>query len=430
MINNFYLRIKDYLLNLPLLTWVLLGFFITFLSFFVGPVFFDPSQSMQFNQYILVLSPIGSDFRIIVSAASDWLHTGAIPATLYPPITLLFFSPFTFLDYGAGYKAVVLLILLCYILVTSILPQWFNGSKSISALAVLIFITGLVSYGLQFELERCQWNLIAFTFCWIAIYIFHRYPRRRWLAYLFFTISVQLKLFPAIFIFGLIEDWSDWRNNIKRFAGLAIINILALFMFGFGPIFITFKSMGGIEASHVGRPFNLSISSFVLHLLSLSFLPHKRIILWLQGNSWLPQLLLFAYFAVCFLTILKQAYKDKLKGFNPFVLVACTIGACIIPAISFDYKLSFLPASILLLIPVFQSFEQEKNKFLFIILTVLFSIAYSSTLYSYVNKPEIFQYNLPALLVILTIVTILSCARSNEIGVLSDNAPEVNSDEP
>jgi len=142
-------------------------------------------------------------------------------------------------------------------------------------------------------------------------------------------------------------------------------------------------------------------------------------------------LLLFAFFAVCFLIILRQAYKKirKVSTLSSSWPVP-SIGACLIPAISFDYKLSVLPASILLLIPVFRSFERDKNKFLFIILTVLFSIAYSSTLYSYVNKPEIFQYNLPALLVILTIVTILSCARSNGIGVLSDNAPEVNSDEP
>jgi hypothetical protein len=408
------------------MTWVLLGFFITFLSFFIVPIFLDPSEKMQFNQYILVLSPIGNDFRVIVSASSSWLHTGIVPATLYPPFTLIFFSPFTFLNYETGYKVLILIILLCYVLITWIFPRWINGPKDISPFAVLIFMTGLVSYGFQFELERGQWNVIAFTFCLIAIYLFHYHPRHRWLAYLLFTVSVQLKLYPAIFVFTLIDDWSAWKINIKRFLGLGFVNILALFIFGFALIQSMVGSMGDIEGSHVGRPFNLSISSFILHILSLGFLPHKRIILWLQANNWLPQFLLLTLFVICFVIILWQVYKKNSEGLNPFVFLACTIGACIIPALSFDYKLSFLPAAVMVLIPVFHSFEQGRNRFSVIFLTLLFSIAYSSMLYSYINKPEIFQYNLPALFVLLLICTVLSFAKRIEVeGSLPDN-PQVD----
>jgi len=424
MINNFYQRIKNKILKLPLTVWVLLGFLLTFYLFFIVPVFFDPLQKMRFIEYILVLSPIGHDFNVLVSASSTWLHSGALPATLYPPVILMFFVPFTFLNEGAGYRAIVLLILFCYVLTTLILPRRINGSKGLSALGMLVFISGLVSYGLQFELERGQWNLIAFTFCLTAIYIFHHHPDRRWLAYLLFTISIQLKLYPAIFVFAMIEDWSDWRNNIKRFVGLGLVNVAALFMFGLGPILSMFGSQGNIEAAHVGRNFNLSISSFILNLLSLSFLPHRRIILWLQANSWLPQSFLFALFAVCFLIILRQAYKHNSKGLNPSVFLACTIGACLIPSISFDYKLSFFPASVMLLLPVFRSFEKGRQGFSIIFLTLLFSIAYSSMLYSYANKPEIFQYDLPALFVLLGICILLAFVRSDEIAEPLENAPE------
>lgn len=429
MINSFYQRTKDQLLKLPLLTWVLLGFFVTFLAFFIVPVFFDPSNSMQFTPYILALSPIGHDFRVIESASYDWIHTGAIPSTLYPPLTLTFFLPFTLLNFGAGYKAIVMIILICYVLIALILPQWINDSKGISAPAMLIFVTGLVSYGLQFELERGQWNIIAFAFCLVAIYIFHHHPKRRWLAYLFFTISVQLKLYPAIFVFALIEDWSDWKNNIKRLAGLGLVNILALFIFGFASILQTFGSQGDIEASHVGRPFNLSISSFVLHILSLGFLPHKRIILWLQANTWLPQLLLLVFFVICFVIILRQVYKNNSKGVDPHLFLACTIGACIIPAISFDYKLPALAASMMLLIPILEAYERGERKLSIIFWIILFSIAYSSLLYSYVDKPEILQYNLPALLVLLTLCTISACVKPGVRPEAVADAPEVKSDD-
>jgi hypothetical protein len=430
MINSLYQRTRDRLLKLPLLTWVLLGFFIPFLAFFIVPIFFDPSQSMQFKQYVLAVSPIGYDFRAIVSFSSTWIHSGVLVPIVYPSFTLLFFAPFTFLSNETGYRVIVLFVLICYILITVFLPRWIDGSKGFSALAMLIFVTGLVSYGLQFEMERGQWNVIAFASCLAAIYIFHHYPKRRWLAYLLFTVSVQLKLYPAIFVFALIEDWTAWKVNLRRMMGLGIVNILALFILGVSPVLNTIHYMVDSEASHVGRPFNLSISSFVLHILSLSSLPHKRIILWLQADTWLPQFLLLVFFAVCFLIILRQVYKKNSGGVDPHLFLACTIGACIIPAISFDYKLPVLAASMMLLIPVFESYERRERKVSVILWIFLFSIAYSSLLYSYVNKPEILQYNLPALLALLIMGTISACVKPGGMPEPAANAPEVEPGDP
>jgi hypothetical protein len=430
MINGFTRRIKDYLLKLPLMTWVLLGFFLTFLFFFILPVFFDPSQSMQFKQYILVQPPIGHDFRAVVDTSSTWLHSGSFLPIAYPAFTFIFFAPFTLLDVVVSYKIFVLAILAGYVMITLVLPMWIHKQKSISALAMLIFVSGMVSYGLQFELERGQENVIAILFCLAAIWLFHEHPKRRWLAYLLFTVAVQIKLYPAIFIFMLIDDWQDWRNTIKRWVGLGILNVLALFILGWIPVLNMVSSQGYVEASHVGRQFNLSISSFTLNLLSLRFLPHKRIILWLQANSWLPQLFLFAFFAVCFLVILRQVYKGRSKGFNPYVFMACTIGAFIIPAISFDYKLAVFPAAVVLSIPAIQSFEGRGNRSLVALLTFLFSAAYSSTLYPYVNKPAWLQYNLPALFLILIICTVACCFRPDENVVPLSDSPEAQFKEP
>jgi len=280
---------------------------------------------------------------------------------------------------------------------------------------MLIFITGLVSYGLQLELERGQENVLAFTFCLTAIFLFHYSPRQRWLAYLLFSISVQLKLYPAIFVFTLIDNWRDWKNNIKRFAGLGTVNIAILFIFGLGPVLSMLHNMTYVETTYSKQPYNLSISAFVSRILSLDFLPqNQQILLWLQANSWLLQFFFLAFFVVCFAIILRQAYKKNAKGLNPFIFLACTIGACIIPGISFDYKLSLLPASVMLFIPVLQAYEHDENKLSVIVLTFLFSTAYSSMLYSYVNKPKILQYNFPALLVLLIICTIISYATTGE----------------
>ena len=186
---------------------------------------------MKFYQYILVLTPIGHDFRYIVSNSYAWLHSGVVPSTIYPPFTLLFFTPFTFVGYEVGYKILIGIILICYLSTTFIFPHWINQHRDISALEMLVMVTGFISYGFQFEAERGQWNLIAFFFSVASIYIFHNRPKHRWLAYLLFTISVQLKLFPAIFVFTLIDDLSDWKNNIRRIIGLGCIQCPSSFYF-------------------------------------------------------------------------------------------------------------------------------------------------------------------------------------------------------
>ncbi len=413
MINSFRRQLENYVLNIPLLTWILLGFLTTFFVFFVIPIFLGPSLTMKFNQYILVLTPIGFDFRGIVSYSYTWFRSGVVPLIIYPPLTLIFFVPFTFVHYETGYEILIGIILICYLSTTLIFPRWLNQEKDISAFAMLIMVTGLLSYGFQFELERGQWNLIAFSFSVASIYLFHKQPKYRWLAYLLFSISVQLKLFPAIFVFTLIEDFRDWKNNIKRIIGLGVFNILALFIFGLNPVLSTIEFLNKISPG-ASSFFNLSLISFTSFLFSKGGLPQKHIILWLTANEWLPQSLFFALFGFCFLIICFQAYKRNITGFNPYIFLACFIGACIIPSISFDYKLSMLPACIIISMPEILLNEEGKNRPLTILLAFVFSVAYSSMLYSYTNKPKIMQNNFPALMVILIICTILSCIKSNK----------------
>ncbi|HEX8991960.1 MAG TPA: glycosyltransferase family 87 protein [Anaerolineales bacterium] len=401
-------RFRAHLLGLPLLTWVLVGFLITFLAFFIVPVFFDPSQVMQFSRYIRTMQPIGNDFRVTVSYASAWLHSGTLPPILYPPLTLVFFAPLALVSPDIGYRVVTLLILACYVLATFVLPQSLSRSKGLSAFSMLIFVTGLVSYGLQFELERGQWNLIAFTLSLVAVWLFHAHPKRRWLAYLFFTVAVQLKLYPAIFVLALVDRWSDWKRNLVQFAGLGLVNIAALFIFGFGPIQSMLSSQSSSHASHSAIPFNLSISSFVLYILSMHWLPHKRIILWVQANSWLPKLLLLGLFIACLIVVIWGALKRGREGFDPYVFMVCSIGALIIPSISYDYKLAFLPASVVLLEPAMLSFRPGGNRIGLILLTLLFSIAYSCTLYPEFSRPEWLRYLQPALLLVLLITSLWS----------------------
>jgi Glycosyltransferase family 87 len=434
MIRAFAHRAVNQILGLPLITWVLLGFFLTFLLFFVIPVFLDPSLTIQFRPNLTIITPIGHDFRIIVSASSTWLQTGVAPAILYPPLTLLFFALFTFFSLETGYKILLLIILICFIFSTLAVPLWFNRAKDLSAFSMLILVTGFGSYGLEFEMERGQWNLIAFAFCLAGIYLFHRQPKYRWLAYVLFSISVQLKLYPAIFVFVLIDDWSDWKNNLKRIVALGLINIAALFILGINPILNSIGSLTGpnVQDLGLGTPLNHSITSFVLFIRSSDLLqslfPLKAGRAWLSALGWIAQLLLIALFLLCFMIILRRESKKGFQGFDPYVFLACTVGALVLPSLSFDYKLSILPACILLSIPNTALFRGGKNSLGICLLAFVFSAAYSSTLYSYTNKPQLLQNNLPALLILLLVTTILSGWKSeHRLDPRSSSEPTANS---
>jgi len=92
-----------------------------------------------------------------------------------------------------------------------------------------------------------------------------------------------------------------------------------------------------------------------------------------------------------------------MKGVNPYLMLACAIGACIIPSISYDYKLSILPAVMAIALPGILLSTSELKRGLVIFLTLLLSTAYSLTLFSYVYKPVLLWNNFPILLLILLI---------------------------
>lgn len=119
-----------------------------------------------------------------------------------------------------------LLTLVCYVLCVLVLPRVFHRYNPWRVPGLLmLFFSGLFSYGLHFELERGQFNLLAFTCCLNTIYLFHYQCALRVLAYLLFCLAVQLKIYLAIFALLFVEDWRYWRESVRRIVGLAAINV-------------------------------------------------------------------------------------------------------------------------------------------------------------------------------------------------------------
>jgi len=392
-------------------TWVLLGFLISYLLFFLRPIFLN-TPVMRFPKYVPAGSSIGGDLKQMLSYSHAWLilhQTPYIGNNLYPPLATLLFTPLLIVKFSWAYKLITFVNVLCYILITLIIPMRMVKEGSISASLLLVIGTGLFSYGFQFELERGQFNIIAMTFCFLAICIYHSHVKYRYLAYALFTLSVQLKIYPIIFIIMLIKDWRDWKTNLKKFFALIAVN-LALF-FVLGPvIFLDF--INSLKAQMI-NPYiwkgNHSIRSFILWASNIAT---QHGWTWPNKYSGWIQLALLVLVVVCIGLIMLQDYRRDVHDVNSYLLLACTLGAMLIPSVSHDYKLSILAAPIAILFHELSSTSKTslppRQKVVSIGLVFVLSLAYSSTLFSYTNKPLIVQNNFPTLLAMLLVIVCLS----------------------
>ena len=395
----------------PILYWVLFTFLIAYISFFLLPVFFSKLQIQYLAKYIpdAFVTHIGFDIEAIVSRIENWLQTGQSPYSdgfiAYPPLAIAVFATFSIIGYPAYFKLIVSITVLAYLMAALIVPLLLIPKRS-QILLVLFFITGLFSYGLQFEQERGQFNLITFTICLIAIYIFHFHHRYRFFAYLLFSLSIQLKIYPVFFIFMFVNDWKEWKSIIKRFLGLGLFNFSLLFILGRN-IFSDFLYviMAYQFEYQSTRVENLSIKGF-MHYLSTDSVQSS---LPLSSQSIRSiEMFFMILLVVCLIFVIGRAIKYKETGLNPYLLLISTIAALIIPSVSNDYKLSILIAPMTLVLCGLPEIMDPKKKPYSLLLVILASLAYWTTMYPATVKPEYLGRNFPALVIILISITILN----------------------
>lgn len=405
----------QFIINTPPNVWIFLGFLLTYIFFFLCPTFFS-SNVMQFSKYLPALKPIGTDLKQILSYSESWFiygHTPYVGANIYPPLASILFTPFIFISFSLAYIIITLITVFCYIAITFFIPFKVHKEEKILPLLILIFITGLFSYCFQFELERGQFNVIAMFFCFFSIWIFHFKNKYRYVAYFLFIISVQLKIYPFIFIFMFVTDWHDWMKNIRRFLSLSFLNLILFFVLGFNVFSDFFEAVIKQTKKPYSWKGNHSIQSFANFIYKQTNVYNPSGI-----NHYLAlRLILYAITCACIFLVILYSYRRGKNGFNPYLLLACTIGALVIPSVSHDYSLSILSAPIAVLVSdkhfiSLRSVRLRGHIFHIVTLTI-FSFAFFSTLFSYINKPLIFKNNFPALMIILLITTFLFLKHRN-----------------
>ena len=376
------LQIREWITLRPTEVWVVAGFLISFVLFSFVPIFLN-TQGVMLQNLVNVPTAMlaGSDHQVIMDGmVRDFFFKEPkylIRAYPYPPFTLLFHAIFLPFNPVGSYRVISFMTLTAFVLVGFFIPLQFNQQKKLTSLSLFFFITGLFSYGFQFEIERGQFNLIAVSLVLISIWIFHKYPKLRWLSYVFFTMGVQLKIYPLIFILGLVDNWQDWKGIIKQFILLGIMNFAALFLLGFKNFIAYLQAISlytGPGSVWVGgHPINVFVNLLAETISGQSANPD-----W----AWL-QILLTLVVGICFAIIVYRAYKQNLPGPDAALLLGCATVAQLIPSISYDYTLSMLPIVLSLFFSDIRRFNRGMNAS---ILLVILGTAYGSTLFSFTQK--------------------------------------------
>ncbi len=379
------------------------------------------------------MTPIGADLReyLTFSRALVTQGTPYIGQNYYPPLEAVFFLPLINLPITRAYNLFTVLNFVLFGLITVGFPLLLSRKKQVNSLVTLIFVTGLFSYGFWFQLERGQYDLIVMLLCFGSMWLYHYRPRWRWLAYLLFTISVQIKIYPAIFLITFVTDWSDWKSNLRRWGLLLLANLASLFVLG-PAVFMQFinRLFGQMGHPTFVTISNHSINSFVTVYADM----FKDQLPWLITNSGLIQAILLAIFAIFFLLIWLQVYRRKLSGLNPYLVLACTIGAMVIPSTSHDYKFAIFVAPLLLFLNALDlsaipsSGASRWERIFQIGLVFLIALAYCLSLYIPDQKPRVFRSNFPPLMVILMASAVLMLLRGRWLDRSTRSAPSARSE--
>jgi len=401
------INITQKIMNRPAFIWVGIGFLVVYGLLYIPPMFFHPILRFKyFINYLPLKYPIGLDFRSVLESLKIWLIDGNQPTVFYPPLFNLLFAPFLLLEYPANFVVLTSLSLTSYLVLFFVLPLLVLR-KNEQPLIFLILVTTLVSYGVQFELERGQFHSIAFMLCMLGVYIFHYHRSFRYLAYLLFILSIQIKIYPVIFIFLFVQDWRDWKGNLKRFFALGIVNFLLLFVLGI-PFFNDFLNhLVAVVGPTELKIENHSITSFVMQV-GISgfgiFTPQTFV----RENASVFISILSVYYFICFLLALGMAFIRNRPGIDKGVLLVSVLGSLLVPTINHDYTLPLLSFPFMVMMTGEHAVGNAGRNILRIILILISTMAYSVLLFPYKYRPDLLINSMPSLMILLTAATILN----------------------
>jgi len=397
-------RIQD----VPPIWWILIGFLIPYIRFFILSVFFSGPRMDVLQLVVPIMTPIGADLRQTMISVSRLFLEGSTPYLgniPYPPLVYILLGPLLLFEIDKAYIVFSVVTLVAYVWQALILPYRMARARTLSTSLLLVFVSGMMSYGLLFELERAQFNVIAGLLAYLAVWIFHSDRKHAVWAYVLFCISVHLKVFPLVFIVMFIDDWHDWKNNLRRLVLLGLANLAVGFILGPG-IFLDFVNA---LKGRAGFPNTIRFdnhSAFSFASIASGALAKRGLAL----DAGLLQYVLLAMIGLCVLVLIVKAYRRRTRGLNVPLFLVCALAAILLPPVSHDYTLPLLTAPVALLLHNIEQQHADGRRNLLLAAGILvFAAAYATVLIPLGYRPALFMLhnNFPELFTLLAITTLV-----------------------
>jgi hypothetical protein len=349
----------------------------------------------------------GSDLHLGLEFVRMWLLGGCIPhatGTTFSPVVNVLLAPLLLLSPSNAYHVVLTLTFVASVLSIVLLPLVFTPDAWSRSVLWVVLALNFSSYGLNFEIERGQFNAIAMGLCYGAIALFHCCPRRRWLAYVLFICAVQLKAYPLIMLVLLCEPGERLRMVARRWVALVAASFACPFVLGVDCAKAYFRCIS-LQANepyiwlgnHSVKAFAKMAETYRGQILAGGH-GDSSTLAWLQAHAASISLLLTALVLLLFAAIFLGARR---KAAQPVLLLAGTLCCLMLPGASQDYKLSILPPAM----AAFLCWAEPGSSGTFgqRLLVFLSTFVYVGLQASYVTRPMLFMNVFPLLLTLLVV---------------------------
>lgn len=396
-------------ITFPLLLCVYLFYYI--------PVFLNKQNYMYFFEPAPRFNPIGIDLRWLHSIIMEWSENKFIykpGLTLhFPPLILIIFIWASACSFNTLYQIYVPFCFSLYFITCIMFLLFLKKKHQYSEQSLLIampfILLGYFSYGVQFEIERGQWNLLAFSLVLLGIILLQKNLKMcKYFAYSLLFVATQIKLWPLVYILPFVRLETSTSNAIRKTFSFFVLNLAFLFIFGKRGAENFISQLHEFAAASKYGVAQTSFTSFLWCLKKENLFFEKPI----------------CYVALfCFVLIAMFAFHITFFGkkYNFEVLIfLCTLLSLLIPSQSNDYKLCLLPISLVIMIPYFYTIISKNSLCNILISLIVFFITF--TYFSFTLRPDIwFLQNTVACLLLAGLSACFLHLCANRINLHSSN---------
>lgn len=301
---------------------------------------------------------VGSDFKVGIYLQSYMAlhhadlyveHTKMSDYSNYPPFTHVFFMPLQLLSENQAYKLIVILLFFTNILVLAIvtlmlrdtLLPWITGSAAgYQSIGTFLFVGVLfyllTGYPFLFSIERGNYDILAFFFSVLSVYLVVRKPQAMWWQIIALSIAANLKIYPvALFVILFVV------HGRKMLLPTLIINAFLLLSLGFSNELKFFKVMLTYSLKPDVWAGNHSGFSFADLLVSI----YSGLLAMQSRLEWIFTTLPLLVWGFSTFYIIKY-FRSKIQAVLLFMVTIPLM--LLFPSTSHDYALVILGAAILI----------------------------------------------------------------------------------